>query len=249
LHSVLILSSSEGLDVARAVQTHLEGVVQATVWRDGPFGLSSTSLESLIESASQFDFAVLVATADGTLESRGTTSPVPSDNILFELGLYIGSLGRHRAFLVYCEDDHIKLPSDLAGTTAATYKRRADGNLTAAIGPAATKLREAIKKAPSRSPATLPMIDALSGRLARSHHEQRIMAKLEAVTGLRDLRVWPENRPEMDKIADLLVQFEDRAWGKRTLLFSLDSTLLVRSPYISCSEFLRPWIREKSPFA
>ena len=50
-HSTLIVSSMEGLTVARALESHLEGYVQATMWQDGPFGLSSANLESLVQAA------------------------------------------------------------------------------------------------------------------------------------------------------------------------------------------------------
>jgi len=44
------------------------------------------------------------------------------------------------------------LPSDLTGITAATFAERADGNLAAAIGPAATQIRQAMQAVQESEP-------------------------------------------------------------------------------------------------
>jgi len=136
---------------------------------------------------------------------------------LFEMGFFMGALGRCRTFIVRCEEDSIKLPTDLAGITWATYKRRSDDNWRSALGPTATKLREAMQKAPSRSGATLSILDVLRQRLTR-HQRQTIIAKMETLSGIADLCVWPENRTDVEKVADLFVQFEDRRRGERSFV-------------------------------
>ena len=50
-------------------------------------------------------------------ESRGKPWPVPRDNVIFELGLFMGRLGKERAILMEPRDEDVKLPSDLAGVT------------------------------------------------------------------------------------------------------------------------------------
>ena len=68
------------------------------------------------------------------------------DNVLFELGLFMGRLGRSRTFVVRPRHGDVKLPSDLAGVTAALYDwPRSDNDKRAAVGPACDELRRAIR--------------------------------------------------------------------------------------------------------
>lgn len=69
------------------------------------------------------------------------------DNIIFELGLFVGRLGRKRSFVVMPKGiEGLHLPSDLVGLNMATFAiptgvRR----LVAALGPACNKVRRAIQ--------------------------------------------------------------------------------------------------------
>ena len=135
-------SSSEGLGVARAVRQQLKDVAEITLWSDGLFGLGSGTLESLVQSLPNFDFAVLVVTADDLTMTRGKEQASPRDNVIFEAGLFMGRLGRFRTFLVYDSSAQAKLPSDFAGITLAQFLRRSDGNLRAAVGEATDDSRD-----------------------------------------------------------------------------------------------------------
>jgi predicted nucleotide-binding protein len=142
---VFIASSVEGLPVAEAIAADLQFVADVTIWDQGVFPLSEGTLPALDAVADQSDFAVVVLTADDMTTKRGQTYPVPRDNVLFELGFFMGRLGVERTYMVYSRDHAPTLPSDLAGITPATFAERADGNLAAAIGPASTQIREAMQ--------------------------------------------------------------------------------------------------------
>lgn len=145
--SMFIGSSGEGHVIAENLQLGLDHTVECTIWSQGVFGLSLGTLENLVAATRSFDFAVLVLTPDDLVHKRGATGSIPRDNVVFELGLFMGALGRERTFMVYCRDEKLDLPSDLAGITSATYAKRIDGNLRGALGPVCTLLKEAISKA------------------------------------------------------------------------------------------------------
>jgi hypothetical protein len=143
--ALFVGSSSEGLQVAEAIQVVLEPVCEVELWTQGIFGLTYGTLESLILAVSRFDFALLVLTADDLTISRGQQRSAARDNVLFELGLFIGALGRDRTFMVFDRTNRPDLPSDLAGITAATYAPHHNGNLVAALGAPCTKIRGVVE--------------------------------------------------------------------------------------------------------
>ena len=95
----------------------------------------------------QFDFAVMVLSPDDLIESRGQSYASPRDNVLFELGLFMGRFGRSRVFIVHEEgqEENLKLPSDLAGIEMSPYRKRDDHNLTAALSPTCTPIIKAVR--------------------------------------------------------------------------------------------------------
>lgn len=143
--TVFIGSSREGIDIAKAVQLNLDELCEATIWSQGVFGLGEGSLESLVNNLDDYDFAVLVLTPDDLIHSRGKTKKSPRDNVLLEIGLFIGHLGRNRTFMIYDRSASIKLPSDLAGVTLASYHPHRNNNFEASVGAACTKIEKAIK--------------------------------------------------------------------------------------------------------
>lgn len=138
---MFIGSSSEGKRIAETMQMVLDDEIHCTVWNQGVFGLSGGTLESLVAALDDYDFATLVLTPDDLLEKRDLRGRCPRDNVLFELGLFMGALGRDRTFIVHSRTTPPMLPSDLAGITPATYEERS--NLEAALGPACTRIKRA----------------------------------------------------------------------------------------------------------
>jgi hypothetical protein len=143
---VFVGSSSEALLLAEAVQKGLGSVADVVLWSQGVFELSQSYLESLTATLETSDFAVLVLTPDDLVESRGESTTAPRDNVMFELGLFMGRLGRERCFLLFDNTQNIKLPTDLLGICAATYRPHQSGNLEAAIGPACTSIKLNIQR-------------------------------------------------------------------------------------------------------
>ena len=147
LPALFLGSSIEGLNTAYAIQQSLDYDAEPTVWSQGLFQPSQSVLFELVKSLSRFEFAVFVFSPDDTVKLRGTEFLAVRDNVIFELGLFMGALGPSRCFyLVPRSVGALHLPSDLAGITPLTYNAaRSDGNLLAALGPACNEIRNAIK--------------------------------------------------------------------------------------------------------
>src|SRR5205807_376735 len=66
------------------------------------------------------------------------------DNVVFELGLFIGRLGKERNFIIVPRGhEKLHIPSDLLALTTATFDpARSDSNLIAALGSACSKIRK-----------------------------------------------------------------------------------------------------------
>ncbi len=144
--SVFVGSSSEGLDFARAIRAQLELDAEVTLWNEGLFQLGSTFIETLISSLARFDFAVLVMTADDMVTSRDTNAFSARDNVIFELGLFMGRLGRSRTFVVHESNPQLRIPSDLSGIVLARYDwPRDDRSHRGAVGSACDCIRQVIR--------------------------------------------------------------------------------------------------------
>jgi predicted nucleotide-binding protein len=139
---VFIISSAESLDIARAIQTGLAyDPPVVVVWENGVFRASKYSIEALEEEVDKSDFGVVVAAADDVTFSRGEVHFSPRDNVTFELGFFMGRLGRFRTLLLAPRGEEVKLPSDLRGLTALDYVWRPGPDAEAEFAPTVNRLR------------------------------------------------------------------------------------------------------------
>ena len=144
-HRIFIGSSIEGLEIARAVQSELQYDYSVEIWNQNTvFGVGMLSIEALEEAAREYDYAIFVFTPDDLIKSRDVESRVPRDNVIFEAGLFIGTLTRFKAFIIQPRNEKVQLPNDLAGLTTATYDSAAPV-IDASIGPACRQIRQAIQ--------------------------------------------------------------------------------------------------------
>lgn len=144
---VFIGSSVEGLSAAYAIQQNLAHDAESTVWDQGFFELSKTTIESLDKALETMDFGIFVFSGDDITIMRGETSSAVRDNVLFEFGLFIGKLGRERVFFVIPDGASIHMPTDLLGITPGKYDpNRQDGSLQSATGPVCSSIKTQIKK-------------------------------------------------------------------------------------------------------
>lgn len=144
---LFIGSSSEALEAANAIQENLNYDAEVTIWNQGVFKLSSTSLNDLVSAVSKSDFAIFVFNPDDIGIIREQKHSTVRDNVIFELGLFIGNLGQANVFYVIPENEAIHLPTDLLGVNPGLYNsKRSDKNLLAALGPFCNQVRSQLKQ-------------------------------------------------------------------------------------------------------
>lgn len=124
---LFIGSSSEEVGTAKIVQRLLESEFDVTIWNDNlweksVFKLNSNFLHDLLKAPLKFDFGILIGSPDDKVEVRGKEYLQARDNILFELGLFIGRLGIKRSFFLVHEN--VKNLSDLSGIFVSKFNEK-----------------------------------------------------------------------------------------------------------------------------
>ncbi len=150
--------------MARAIHQELDRDAEVTVWDQNVFTPGLASLEALEHRLLVSDAGVFVFTPEDDLTIKDTATKAVRDNVVFELGLFIGCFGRRRSFFIVPRGNTVHIPSDLLGITHLEYySSRADGNPRAAVGPACTQIRALISPEFEESSSALEEPSKLRG--------------------------------------------------------------------------------------
>ncbi|HHA1505025.1 TPA: TIR domain-containing protein [Enterobacter ludwigii] len=143
--TVFIASSSEASLHAEAVNLQLAEEMQSELWTNA-FDLSSITITQIIKKTKESDYAVFIFHPDDQVFIRSVEYNSVRDNVVLELGLFIGSLGLDKCFILIPKSTNrsFRLPSDLLGVTVSHYDVQ-DENILRAITPSCTKIKFAIK--------------------------------------------------------------------------------------------------------
>ncbi len=119
---IFIASSSEQIATARRIEAALQAPGQWTVdvWPER-FDFSASYIESLEKELDTADFAIVVLTGDDAATVRTSDVVLPRDNVIFELGLFIGRLGRSRCFFFVDAASATQIASDLSGVKPVAF--------------------------------------------------------------------------------------------------------------------------------
>lgn len=176
LPRLFIASSAEGLPVAEAVNIKLENVARVKQW-DNAFDLSSITIDTLVARAEGTDFAVFIFHKDDEATIRGESYNIVRDNVILELGLFIGALGRPNCFVLVPNSvgDKFRLPSDLSGVTVTTYDDAHEDPVDA-VAASCAKIKRAMKKlevngGKSKSDESATELSAAQSELFMLRHE------------------------------------------------------------------------------
>ncbi len=112
---IFIGSSVESLNIADAVNLNLDHQAEVTIWRNGTFELSNSTIDSLTKKAMSVDFALFIFSPDDMAVIKNQQKTIVRNNVLFELDLFIGSIGKERCFILKPRNIDLHFPTDLLG--------------------------------------------------------------------------------------------------------------------------------------
>lgn len=155
---VFVGSSSASRVIAETVAELLDSDAHVTPWTVA-FELSATSIENLERELSKADFGVFVMTPEDLVFIKNEQHLAVRDNVVFELGLFMGQLGRGRCFMIVPKEPGVgaqvevktHLPTDLAGITYATYDAGWPDGIPAILVPACNKIKRQMGRVGRRS--------------------------------------------------------------------------------------------------
>lgn len=137
---IFIGSSTESMNIAGACNVSLEHSAEVTMWPH-IFELGDSTLDSLVRKANNVDFALFVFAPDDLTIMRNQHKPTVRDNVLFELGLFIGALGKKRCFILKPRGEDLYLPTDLLGINTGDFEpNRQDGDNFSAVNAACIQM-------------------------------------------------------------------------------------------------------------
>jgi hypothetical protein len=131
------------------------------------------------------------------VKMRDKMVAVARDNVIFELGLFIGRLGRNRVFFIAPRGSYdFHLPTDLLGVTSGDYDHtRSDQRWESALAPACNKIRRSMANFTRATPLT---------------HQEALDSIVEQLKHLISMHLETEYIGEfpsyLDKITDCLRQ-------------------------------------------
>ena len=144
---LFIASSIESLPIAEAVNVNLDRDFEVTIWTNGTFKLSSSTIEDLVEKSSTVDFALFIFAPDDIATIRNRNEHVIRDNVIFEMGLFVGAIGKSRSFVLKPRNVDMHLPTDLLGVTPADFDaNRSDGDLVSATNRACSLIKSEVQQ-------------------------------------------------------------------------------------------------------
>lgn len=115
-------SSGDGLALAEQVRTHLSSIGDCIVWKDSDvWEPNRSTFDNLLRMTGYFDFGVFVATMDDVTLTKGALVLEPRDNVILEMALFLGALGRNKSFLLV--EEGVKLPSDFNGIFMVQFEK------------------------------------------------------------------------------------------------------------------------------
>lgn len=137
----LIGSSETSIQTAEKVIANLKSYTDCYSWKDSNiWDTGKSTYENLLRMVLFFDFGVFVATADDLTITQEKLVIEARDNVITEMALFAGALGRDQSFLLV--EKGTKLPTDFAGIYNPEFEKGNDKSLENACKKIMTTISE-----------------------------------------------------------------------------------------------------------
>lgn len=138
---IFIGSSTAGTTTAEKVKANLLAIGDCFIWNEpNVWEPNRSTFENLLRMVSYFDFGVFIATADDLTLTNDKIVIEPRDNVILEMALFCGAMGRDKSFLLV--EDGIKLPTDFSGIYMPRFKKLDNSSIKTACNEYARKIDE-----------------------------------------------------------------------------------------------------------
>ncbi|MCP4267492.1 MAG: nucleotide-binding protein [Candidatus Brocadiaceae bacterium] len=107
-------SSGKSKNAAEYIENALTQKYSPLLW-DEDIRPGESILGALTKQAHETDFACFICDRQDTIIIDGVEKKYPNSNVLFEIGLFSGVLGRERVFMVFPKGEKPDVPTDLNG--------------------------------------------------------------------------------------------------------------------------------------
>jgi len=233
--TVFVSSSVDSLPLVKGLEEALSHDARVVMWADAPFSLAQPPLAQLSRSASAADFVVVLVDLGGAAAARKAVQSRPRDNLLFELGFLIGSVGSDRVLIVDITPTRrsVPLPSDLAGLTvlrAGPGKADHPRELSRQV---ADEVRRRIRHVEPKEQSTTAA--SYSCFISYSHLDEPLASKLYDDLNAVGARCWID-RHEL-RVGDSLLDHVSSALSATDKFLPILSSAAIHSPW--CETELR----------
>jgi hypothetical protein len=174
--TVFLGSAAESIEIVDAIQNALDHYADVIPWHHS-FAPSSNTLDALTEKLDVCDFGVFAVDPLDISIVRANEKSIARDNVIFELGLFIGRFGKDRSFMVKPRGANISLPSDLNGINPVDRQSTAPNGWRAAVNGACADIRAAMQKQgyhPQRLAPLTALVDAYLNAEAIENENARV---------------------------------------------------------------------------
>ncbi len=139
---IFVGSSGTGLPIAELVQKELAAYGDAYLWTQGDlWNPNESTFDNLLRMSGFFDFGVFVATADDyTITSKKEVNYEARDNVLLEMAMFVGALGKRKAFMLV--EKNVDKPSDFHGIYMPTFDKDDPDSILASVKEIGNQIKE-----------------------------------------------------------------------------------------------------------